>query len=326
MATRTQTTPGEVERRPLLAAVLGLLGLGMAASSIVGPIGLGLMTYRTSSTTLNQLEGSDAAVLFVIAPLTLIAAVLAARGHRAAPLLAAGVGSFALYTYAQVIIGQEYLRLPGNVERFFPLLLAVFVLAEVAVVLGWSGVPADLPPSSSRLRRAAAVTLVLVAVFLVLGLHLRTMLLAWQDPARLMEYASSPTPFWMVKLMDLGIIVPAALATAAGLWRGAAWANRTAYVLLTGYTGLAFSVTAMALVMIRNSDPDASAGLAAGFGLFALAFVALVGLLFRPLFAPARRGRQPVPPPPAGPERDQRPARRRRAALPGDRSRDRVLR
>jgi hypothetical protein len=29
-----------------------------------------------------------------------------------------GVSVYVLYTYAQVIIGQEYLRLPGNVERF----------------------------------------------------------------------------------------------------------------------------------------------------------------------------------------------------------------
>jgi hypothetical protein len=145
-----------------------------------------------------------------------------------------------------------------------------------------------------------AIALVLVALFLAVGLHLRTMLLAWEDPARLTEYASSPTPFWMVKLMDLGIIVPAAVVTAAGLWRGAAWASRTAYVLMTGYAGLAVSVNAMAVVMIRNSDPDASAGLAAGFGLFALVFVVLVGLLFRPLFAPSRRAGDPVPPFPAG--------------------------
>jgi hypothetical protein len=50
------------------------------------------------------------------------------------------------------------------------------------------------------------------------------MVIAWQDPGRLTEYASSPTPFWMVKLMDLGIIVPAAIAAGVGLFRGAEWA------------------------------------------------------------------------------------------------------
>jgi len=141
----------------LIALVLGLLALGMALSSVLGPLVLGVMTYRTSPTTLNQLEGSDAAVLFVIAPATLAVALLAARAHPAAPPLATGIGVFALYTYAQVVVGQEYLRRPGNVERFFPLLLAVFVLAEAAVVLGWRGMPADLPSPGPRLRRTAAV-------------------------------------------------------------------------------------------------------------------------------------------------------------------------
>ena len=103
------------------------------------------------------------------------------------------------------------------------------------------------------------------------------------------EYASSPTPFWLVKLMDLGIVVPAALVIGVGLWRGAPWAARPAYVLLTGYTGLGVSVTAMAVLMNVRHDPDASVGLAAGFGVFALIFVLLVARLYRPLVVPSRR-------------------------------------
>jgi hypothetical protein len=201
------------------------------------------------------------------------------------------VGVFAVYTYAQVVVGQEYLRLPGNVERFFPLLLAVFVLGETAVVLGWRSMPDALPEASPRLLRAAAVTLLLVALFLVVGQHLRPILIAWRDPSSLTEYASSPTPFWLVKLMDLGIVVPAAVATGVALWRGARWAGRAAYVILTAYTCLGLSVCAMAVVMLANGDPDASAGLALGFGVFALVFVVLTGALYRPLLVGGPRRR-----------------------------------
>ncbi|MFG2058595.1 hypothetical protein ACGFI9_31680 [Micromonospora sp. NPDC048930] len=230
--------PGEPPRpvRPvpdhprLLAAALTATAGAIAAASLLGPLGLDLMRYRTSATTLNQLLGSDAAALLAVAPLALAAAVLALRRHPAAPLLATGIGGYALYTYAQVVIGQEYLRLPGNVERFFPLLLTIFLLAEALVVLGWRSIPARLPAPSARLERAASLALLAVAVFLVFGQHLRPMLLAWQDPARLTEYASSPTPFWMVKLMDLGIVVPAAVAAGVGLLRAprgrAGWRTR----------------------------------------------------------------------------------------------------
>jgi hypothetical protein len=273
----------------VLAGVLLTLAAGMAGTSVIGPLGLNVMQYRTSSTTLNQLIGSDLAALFFATPVALFAAALAARRHPAAPLLATGVGVYALYTYAQVIIGQEYLRLPGNVEKFFPLLLGVFVLAEAAVVLGWRALPADLPPPSDPFRRTLGVVMFALAAFLLIGLHLRPMLTAWQDPASLTEYASSPTPFWMVKLMDLGIVVPAAIATGTGLLRRSAWAWRAVYPLLTGYTCLGVSVAAMGLVMNLQGDPDASLGLTTGFLLFALIFLALTTLLYRPLFAAATK-------------------------------------
>jgi len=268
-----------------LGLILVALAVGMGALSLLGPLMLEVMSYRTSKTSLNQLLGSDAATLFIVVPLTLVAATLAMRGHRAATPLASGIGVFAIYTYAQVVIGQEYLRLPGNVERFFPLLLAVFVLAEVAVVLSWRTMPSDLPPPSRGLRRTAGWVLLLLAAFLVLGLHLPSMLTAWTDPGSLTQYASSPTPFWLVKLMDLGIVVPAAVAVGCGLLRGASWALRMMYPLLTGYTFLAFSVTAMAVVMLVNDDPDASVGLAAGFAAFGLGFLALTVRLYWPLLA-----------------------------------------
>lgn len=265
--------------------VLYALAIGAATTSVLGPLGLNLMVYRTSPTTLNQLLGSDAAMLFVGAPMVLIAAELVRRGHPAAPFLTMGVSVYVLYTYAQVIIGQEYLRLPGNVERFFPLLLAVFILAEAALVMAWRTLPPP-PRLNAWVCRMSGLALIAVAVFLVFGLHLRSAIIAWSDPGRLVEYVSSPTPFWLVKLMDLGVVVPVALATGVGLLRGAAWASRTAYVVLTGYSCLAVSVASMGLIMYANGDPDASLPLTAGFVGFAAVLAVLTVTLYRPLFVP----------------------------------------
>jgi hypothetical protein len=273
--------------RPGLVGVLVALALAMATAAVLGPLVLGVLTYRTSATTLNQALGADAAALVVVAPLTLLAAGLVRRGRVAGAALATGVGVFAIYTYIQVIVGQEYLRLPGNVERFFPLLLAVVVLGEAAVVLGLRALPRQLPVAR-RIERAAGIALLAVAAFLVLGLHLPTMLTAWSDPSAMTQYASSPTPFWLVKLMDLGVVVPAAVTTGVGLLRAAPWARRAAYAMLTGYDCLAVSVTAMAVLMLVKDDPDASAGLAVGFGLVTAVLVALTVALYRPLDAPDR--------------------------------------
>jgi succinate dehydrogenase/fumarate reductase cytochrome b subunit len=277
-----------VERTPrsrgVLAAVAALLGPAIVVAVLLGPIGVDHLVYRTSDTTLNQLLGSDLAALLVAAPLALAAAALVWRAHPAGPLLATGVGGYAVYTYAQVIVGQEYFRLPGNVERFFPLLLAIFVLGETMVVLGWRHSRSHLPMPTRRLERLTGWVLVLVAVFLVIGLHLPTMLTAWSDPSSMTEYASAPTPFWLVKLMDLGIVVPAALLIGVGLLRHTPWARRAAYPFLAAYAVLSTSVLSMALVMLTNGDPDASLGLAAGFAVFSGALLALGAAWYRPLF------------------------------------------
>jgi hypothetical protein len=271
--------------RLVLAGSLALLASAIATASLLGPVGVDELRYRTSATTLNQLVGSDVAALLVATPLALVAALLVLRGHRAGPLLATGVGVYVVYTYAQVIVGQEYLRLPGNVERFFPLLLAIFVLGESAIILGMRQTSTELPPPTRRLERGTGWVLLLVAVFLVVGLHLPTMLSAWSEPTSMAEYASAPTPFWLVKLMDLGIVVPAAVVTGIGLLRGTAWAPRVMYPFLTGYALLSSSVLSMALVMLANGDPDASAGLATGFAFFTAALFALLVAWYRPLFA-----------------------------------------
>jgi hypothetical protein len=79
----------------------------------------------------------------------------------------------------------------------------------------------------------------------------------------------------MVKLMNLGIIGAAAIATGVGLLRGRAWARKAMYVMFTDYSCLAISVASMGIVMNLHSDPDASPALTGGFVIFALIFVTL---------------------------------------------------
>ncbi len=194
--------------------------------------------------------------------------------------------------YTQLIVGQEYLQLPGNNERFFPLLLALFICGEAVVVLAWRTVDArTLPPIPRRLERAAGIVLLFLAVFLVFGLHLPSLLDALAVQPSAVEYTSSPTAFWVVKLMDLGIIVPAAIATGVGLLRRADWARKGAYAIFGGYTLLSASVTGMAIVMSATADPDASLVNVAAFGAFTVAGAWLTTRLYRPLLTTSSSGR-----------------------------------
>lgn len=263
----------------------GLIALSavIAATAVLGPFVLGLIRYHTSDTMLNQVIGGDAAALVVVAPVCLAIGMLALRGHPAAPALALAPGLFAAYTYTQLIIGQEYLRLPGNSERYFPLLYIGFLLGGGIAVTAWRAIePATLPPPR-RLDRITAVVLLGIVLYLA-GMHLPTLADALRDTPTHAEYLSSPTAFWIVKLMDLGIIAPAALVAGTGLLRGTGRVRTPMYAILGSYTLIGASVTGMGITMYLNDDPDASLALTVGFAAFTLAFAALSVALFRPLF------------------------------------------
>lgn len=74
--------------RGMTAVLVAALGLGVVVASVLGPLALGVLRYRTSDTTVNQIVGGDLAGLAVVAPTALAAGVLLWRGHRAGPVVA----------------------------------------------------------------------------------------------------------------------------------------------------------------------------------------------------------------------------------------------
>ena len=140
----------------MLAGGLACLGGLVVVYAVLGPLVLDVIHFRTTASGLNQVRGGDLAALVVVAPTCFVVAWLAWRGHPAAPVLALAPGMFAMYTYSQLILGNEYLHRPGNVERFFPLLLAMFILAAAVVLRCWGLVrPERLPRRPRRLQRGS---------------------------------------------------------------------------------------------------------------------------------------------------------------------------
>jgi hypothetical protein len=276
----------EVNKRDRLLGVgLVLLGAAVAVVAVLGPLVFGVLRYRTSATSLNQILGGDAAVLMVVVPVSVAVGVLAIRRHPAAPVLALAPSIFVVYTYTQLIVGNEYLRLPGNVERFFPLMLGIFILAGAIALRSWSSVPAaQLPATSARADRVAGVLLLVIAVFVVVGLHLPSFLDAIREQPTAVQYLSSPTPFWLVKLMDLGIIVPAAVAVGIGALRRREWARKPVYAILGAYTLIGVSVAGMGITMSLRDDPDASMSTLIGMTLLAVLLGAVTCYVYQPLF------------------------------------------
>jgi hypothetical protein len=119
------------------------------------------------------------------------------------------------------------------------------------------------------------------------GLHLPTYLDAVSSLPTNVGYLQSPTAFWLVKFMDLGIVTPAAVAVGIGTLGRRPWARRPLFALVGGYALLGVSVAAMAVTMTLTDDPDASVRSVVGSLGAAALILGVAGFLYRGLF---RRG------------------------------------
>jgi len=270
--------------RLLGTGLFALAGL-IVAYAVLGPLILDVIHFRTSVSGLNQVRGGDLAALVVVAPVCASVGVLAWRGHPAAPVLSLAPAFFAMYTYSQLILGNEYLNLPGNVERFFPLLLAMFLVAASVAIKGWAlARPEGLPESTRGLARGSGILLVVVAALVVFGLHLPSLVDALGEHPSGAAYLDAPMLFWVVKFYDLGIVAPAALMVGVGLLRRQAWAFKPAYAILGGYVLLGWSVAGMGWSMLASGDPQASVAVVIAVTGLASAGAVFAYFLYRPLF------------------------------------------
>jgi hypothetical protein len=188
-----------------------------------------------------------------------------------------GPCAYAVYMLIQYVLGPEYLRLPGNNERFFPLYLVLFVLGGAIGIRAWSTVDLDRIPTMPR-RRArllGGVVLPIVGV-VVFARYVPALLGVTSAQPQAADYRAGPTFFWTIALLDLGVGLPTLIAASVGLVRDRAWAPKALYGVVGWLALVGPAVAAMAITMYVNDDANASLGLVAlmttlGIGLAALA-------------------------------------------------------
>ena len=272
-------------RRTWLALGLFVLGFGAAAVSLLGPLAGDAIRYHASQGAVNQIIGGDVAALALMAPVSILAGILVWRGHLAGPVLALGPALYALYMYSQLALGGDFVRYPGNSERFFTLYLGLFIVAGAITIRAWTMLdPARLPATRRWADSTVGIFFLVVAFFLAFGLHLPGLIDAWAPESASSEYLADPAVFWVVKFMDLGLVVPGLVAVGVGLLRRGPWADKVKYAAIAWAALLGASVAGMAIVMQATADPAATAANTIAFSSFAVIGLALAGVVYRPLF------------------------------------------
>lgn len=272
--------PGH-QRDVALGLALLTLGAGAATVAVLGPFVLGLVRYHASAGAVNQIVGGDVAGLALVAPAALAAGMLVLSGRRLGALLGLGPAGYGLYMYSQLALGGDTFRYPGNSERFFLLFVVLFVLAGLVLWRPWTSVQGSRLPEWPRwLARLVGVFALVVAAFLVLGLHLPGLLDALRPHPTAGELLTDPVVFWLVKFMDLGIVVPVLLLVGAGQLRRAPNAAKAGYLAVGWMALLGSSVAGMAIVMQARGAPGASWGNTLAFGSFAATSLAVAVLAY----------------------------------------------
>jgi hypothetical protein len=99
--------------------------------------------------------------------------------------------------------------------------------------------------------------------------------------------------YWLIVMLDLAAVVPATIASAIGLLRGASWARAAALAMAAWFAVTTPSVAVMAVTMLVRDDEFASVGVTVLLVAAAAVYVAFAAWLFRPLFRPPRSGLRP---------------------------------
>lgn len=267
----------------LLSASLSALGIGLAANALLGPLALGVIRYRFSDSLIYQGVGLDFVSLVVVAPMAAAAAVSARRGRASGPALGLGIGAYTAYMAVQYVVGPEYLELPGNNERFVLLHLGLLVAGIVTAWAAWLAIDESrLPPTTDPARSRWGALLLALGAVLMLRYGPAIAGLTAGDPA-IPGYRENPTSYLLIATLDLGVFLPAILATGVALRRGRGAASKGLHLVLGWFALVGLAVAAMSVTMWMHEDPDMSAGQMAAFGAAGLVLAALYVRLEWPL-------------------------------------------
>lgn len=251
------------------------LGLGLALNTILGPLFIGVFSYPFTQTVYYETLGLEAVSLLLIAPLAVAAGILALRGHHAGAVLALGPAGYSVYMLLQYVVGPQYATYQPSVAFH----LTLFVLGALLLLRAWTTVDAGSLPAVSR--GWAAITFLLAAFVLSRWLPAFAGMINLESVP-----AAGPdlTMFWSIFLLDMGVIVPATIATGVALLVGERWAVKALFGIIGWFALVPPSVAAMSIVKLVSADPLASATDTIVFVIVTLIFWSLFAWLFRRSF------------------------------------------
>jgi hypothetical protein len=253
-------TKHEFFERMVVGATALIVAVLLILLTLLGPLGLEILKYKTSSSAISQTQGQDLVNLILLAPLCLIGGILHLRKRSEAKYFLVLVGIYVcLYTGLAYGIGQEWNHpaYSGNTEQYFWLFLSL-IIGGLILFIGSISMfsEKDAPDFNTRNLRIYVILMTIFLLFFV-SMWLQEILeVVSTGDTSTGSYLESPNVFWVIRYFDLGITIPLGFI---GLYL-LITRPKKAYPLMLSFYGffvtLSTAVLCMALVMLLNDDPN----------------------------------------------------------------------
>jgi hypothetical protein len=274
--------------------IIGLTAIICAATLVLiaflGPVGQGIIEYRTSQSGIWQISGQDLANLVLIAPLLLVGGILCLARRAGSKYLLILTPISLMYTGLSVGIGQEWSNsvYSGNVEGYW-WLFGILVIGGLVLLLGSLSMFSEADAPDFKLGGLRIYVGLMTVFFLLFALMWIAQIQQVTSTGDLPDgsYKAAPTAFWVIRYLDLGISIPLGfLALFLMLSK-----PKKAYSILLLFFGFFITtgtaVDMMAIVQVLNGDTETAKG---GLFIFPILTAFSYGGLFYLIKDKIRRG------------------------------------
>ncbi len=251
----------------VVAIVAAIAAVAIILTAALGPLGLGLIHYRTSQSGVWQIEGNDLANLILMVPFLLAGAYFQFVKKAPSKYLLILTPITLMYTGLSYGIGQEWgnSAYMGNVENYFWLYLTLIITGLLLLVGSLPMFSARDAPELGRRGLRIYVGL-FVFFFLLFAAMWISQILQIINTGDLSgnAYTSAPVVFWTIRFLDLGFSIPLGLLALLLLLSK----PKEAYPLVLLFFGFGLTtgtaVNTVAVVEVINHDPAISGTAASG--------------------------------------------------------------
>lgn len=248
MTTVLKTTRSATSSSLYTARALTILIVLLATVASAGGLFLpGL--YRDPANFVHALRGQDLVTLIAM-PAALVTLLSAGRGSARAKVVWMGLLGYLLYTYMGASVAYAF-------NEFFLIYVALFSMSVFAIVALATGI--DMPDlhrsfDAGTPRKPVAVFLALIA--LMLGPVEVGQIVSFITTGTIPEIiVRSGGTTCFVYVLDLGMVVPLLILSAAWLWRGKSWGYMLAGVMLIKGATMGLALLSMEWFAIRVGQP-----------------------------------------------------------------------